>query len=66
MKVYQSLQQIEEDLKIYDLERKIAQEEAKNMGHAIKQGFIPNNLTRVLIRFAGKYGLMLLVKKILR
>lgn len=66
MKVYESLQEIEEDLKIYDLERKIAEEEAKNMGYAIQKGIVPNSITKSILRMAGKYGLMVLIKKILR
>ncbi|WP_422859558.1 hypothetical protein ACOKFD_01050 [Flagellimonas sp. S174] len=66
MKVYESLHEIEEDLKIYDLERKIAKEEAKNMGFAVQNGFIPNSITKSILRMAGRYGLMILVKKILR
>ncbi|WP_340065658.1 hypothetical protein [Ascidiimonas aurantiaca] len=66
MKVYESLEEIERDLKIYDLERKIAKEEAKAMGFQLRSKLVINPLLKKILRFAGRYGFMLILKKIIR
>ncbi len=66
MKLYKSHEDIERDLKRYKLERQIALEELKALKGDIKQDLQPLNWVQTGFKYAGKYGLMYIIKRILR
>lgn len=66
MKTYNSYEDIERDLKRYKLERQIALEELKTVKGEFKQDLQPFNWVQTGFKYASKFGLMLLVKKILK
>lgn len=71
MKVYESLEEIETDLRVYDLQRKIAMEEAKSMGvslrpYEVSNSLMSNSLLKAGLRLASRWGLRWALKKILR
>lgn len=66
MKTYESLKEIEIDLKKIDLERQIALEELKLSKHDFEQHFKPFNILRSVLKFASKYGILILIKKIFK
>lgn len=66
MKAYESLKEIELDLRKLNLERQIAVEELKIVKHDFEDSFKPLNLFGSVVRFASKYGLLLLIKKMFK
>lgn len=64
MRIYNTLEEIDQDLKVYDLQRKIAVEEAKAAGLTLQQRFVPNNLTSVILKLARRWGMVWLMRKI--
>ena len=63
MKPYQNFEQIEYDLKVLNLERKIALEELKSVKQDFEETLKPMNILGGALKFLGKYGALLLVKK---
>ena len=66
MKIYESLEEIEKDLRIYDLQRKIAEEEAKASGLSLQQNWIPGDFLRAGLKIASRWGLAWFFKKVMR
>lgn len=66
MKTYNSYEDIERDLKRYKLERQIALEELKAIKGEFKEDLQPFNWVKTGFHYASKFGVMLLIKKILR
>ncbi|UII76677.1 hypothetical protein LV716_02505 [Flagellimonas sp. HMM57] len=66
MKTYRTLKEINNDLKVYNLERQIALERLKTVKYEIKSSLQPLNWVRYVSKVISKYGLMLFVKKILK
>jgi hypothetical protein len=65
MKHYSDVESIERDLKIFKLERDIAWEEIKAVKEEYKENLKPLNWVQSGLKFLGKYGLTVLLKKIL-
>ncbi|WP_010178253.1 hypothetical protein [Aquimarina agarilytica] len=64
---YTSFQQIEKDLTILQLKRKIAVEEIKALKNITSsQLSVSSFITSPLLQLAGKYGLSVLINKILK
>jgi hypothetical protein len=63
MKIYTDIQNVERDLKILDLERKIAWEEIKAVKEEYKENFKPLNWVQSGLKMAGKLGAMMLLKR---
>lgn len=66
MKSYNSFEEIERDLIRYKLERQIALEELKSLKGEFKEDLQPFNWVKTGFNYASKFGLMLLIKKILK
>lgn len=66
MKTYNSFEDIERDLKRYKLERQIALEELKTLKGEFKEDLQPYNWIKTGYHYASKFGIMLLIKKILK
>lgn len=66
MKVYNDLKSLERDLKILNLERQIAWEEIKVVKEEYKEDFRPYNWIQSGLKFASKYGAMILLKKLIK
>lgn len=66
MKTYESLKEIELDLKKINLERQIAIEELKIAKHELENGFKPINLFGSFLKMASKYGFLLLFKRLFK
>ncbi|KAA5827297.1 hypothetical protein FPF71_00175 [Algibacter amylolyticus] len=66
MKTYQDIESIERDLKILNLERQIAFEEIKTLKEAYKDDLRPYNWIQSAAKIAGKFGGMMLLKKIIK
>lgn len=64
--VYNSFEEIEHDLKRFNLERQIALEELKLTKHKVKEDLKPLNWVQTAIDYAGKYGLFLIIKRLLK
>ncbi|MEO8934188.1 MAG: hypothetical protein ABI295_07755 [Xanthomarina sp.] len=62
---YTNFDQIENDLKLLDLQRKVAWEELKMMKTEFKEDFKPFNWVESLIKGAGKYGVFMIFRKFL-
>ncbi|WP_334055765.1 DUF6327 family protein [Polaribacter sp. P097] len=63
MKSYQNFEQIEYDLKVLNLERQIAYQELKGVKQDFEETLKPMNILGGALKFLGKYGALLLVKK---
>lgn len=63
MRNYQSLEEIELDLKRLNLERQIAIEELKLTKYNLEEHLKPINLVGNFLKFASKYGLLILIKR---
>lgn len=63
MKIYTDIQNVERDLKILDLERKIAWEEIKAVKEEYREDFKPLNWVQSGLKMAGKLGAMMLIKR---
>jgi len=66
MKIYQDIESIERELKILNLERQIAFEEIKNLKEAYKEDLKPLNWIQAGAKIAGKFGGLMLLKKIIK
>ena len=66
MRTYESLEQIELDLRKLNLERHIALEELKLTKHNFKENLKPFNMVGSFLKFASKYGILFLIKKIIK
>lgn len=66
MKVYTSFDDIETDLKRLKLERDIALEELKILKSEFKQDLQPYHWMQTALKYVGKYGILMLFKKILK
>ncbi|MFS4446502.1 DUF6327 family protein [Maribacter sp. 2307UL18-2] len=65
-KQYSSLDQIKLDLLTLNLQRKIQMEELKLTRHQIKEDLSPINWIGTLLKGVKKYGVLMLLKKIIR
>lgn len=66
MSNYQNIESIERDLKILDLERKIALEEIKGLKHDYLKDLKPLNWMQSGLKLIGKLSSILIIKKILK
>jgi len=66
MKIYESFEEINRDLKKLQLERQIAMEELKLTQHEIKEDLAPLNWLDSILKYIYKYGLSVVINKILR
>lgn len=66
MKKYKSFKEIELDLKQYSLEKEIALEELKIVKSDFENHLKPLNLLGSVAKFASKYGLLFLLKKMFK
>lgn len=65
-KNYDSLQEIKLELQMLNLQRKIQMEELKLTRHQIKEDLSPINWIGTLLKGVKKYGMLMLLKKIIR
>lgn len=66
MKMYKSFDEIEYDLNRLKLEREIAWEELKGVKYEFQEDLKPLNWVSTGLKYAGKYGIFLLLKKLIR
>jgi hypothetical protein len=66
MKVYESFEEIDRDIKKLDLERQIIVEELKLTKHQIKEDLAPLNWLDSIMKLFSKYGLSILLNRIFR
>ncbi len=66
MKTYSSIKDINQDLKRLNLERQIAWEEMKSLKHDVKNDFSSYNWLSTAFSAVKKYGVLYLIRKILR
>jgi len=66
MRVYNNYKEVNEDLKLLDLQRKIACEELVGVKNDFAEITKPLAWFQSFAKFASKYGLLLLVKKIFK
>ncbi|WAC03262.1 hypothetical protein N7U66_06740 [Lacinutrix neustonica] len=66
MKQYSNFNEIDMDLKRLNLERQIAPEEMKGIKGEFQESLRPAQWIQSGLKFASKFGLMLLVKKLIR
>lgn len=66
MKIYNNIEDINNDLKRLHLQRQIAWEEMKGLRHEVKEDLSPYNWVNTLLSAAKKYGFLYLIRKILR
>ena len=66
VKTYKNAESIERNLKILDLERKIALEEIKLLKEDYKKDLQPINWLYSGLKLAGKFAGALIIKKILK
>lgn len=64
--MYQNFDEIEFDLQRLDLERQIAMEELKGLKQEVKEDLSPYNWLSTAISLVKKYGVLYLIKKILK
>ncbi|KPM32136.1 Glutaminyl-tRNA synthetase [Croceitalea dokdonensis DOKDO 023] len=65
-KQYTSLEEIKLDLQVLQLQRKIQMEELKSTRHQFKEDLSPANWIGTLLKGVKKYGVLLLLKKIIK
>jgi len=66
MRNHDTLESIEKELKILDLERKIAWEEIKAVKEEYKEDLRPYNWIQTGVKLFSKFGAMILFKKIIK
>lgn len=66
MKIYKNIENVEQDLKILNLERQIAREEIIAVKEEYKEDFRPYNWIKTGLKLASKFGAMILLKKIIK
>ncbi|RRQ50640.1 hypothetical protein DZC72_08945 [Maribacter algicola] len=64
--MYKNFDEIEFDLQRLDLERQIAMEELKGLKQEVKEDLSPYNWLSTAISVVKKYGILYLIKKILK
>ncbi|MGB3150400.1 MAG: hypothetical protein WBB27_07020 [Maribacter sp.] len=64
--MYKNLEQVAFDLKKLDLERKIALEEIKGLKDDVKEDLSPYNWLSTVFAAVKKFGILYLMKKIIR
>ncbi len=64
--MYRNFDEIEYDLQRLDLERKIALEELKGLKQEVKEDLSPYNWLSTSLSIVKKYGILYLIKKILK
>ncbi|MBT8181483.1 MAG: hypothetical protein KJO53_07835 [Eudoraea sp.] len=62
MKQYNSLKEINHDLKRLSLERQIAWEEMKGLKEDFKESIQPHNLFAPILSWAKQYGILYLIR----
>lgn len=65
-KNYTSFEEIELNLKLLSLERKIAIEELKGLKHKVQEDLSPLNWVQTGFKMARKFSTLLLVKKLFK
>jgi len=65
-KTYKNAASVERDLKILDLERKIAFEEIKLLKEDYKENLKPINWMHSGLKYVGKFAGMIVIKKIMK
>jgi len=65
-KNYTSFEEIEHDLKLLSLERKIAVEELKGLKHKIQEDLQPIHWIQSGFKIAGKLSTLMLLKKLFK
>ncbi|WP_274474388.1 hypothetical protein [Mangrovimonas aestuarii] len=66
MKQYRSQEEIEHDLKRLNLERKIVLEELKGLKMEFKEDLKPLGWIETVLGYAGKFGSLMLLKKLFK
>ncbi|MBR9914408.1 MAG: hypothetical protein GYB32_06195 [Algicola sp.] len=66
MKNYSTFEDIEYDLKRLNLERQIAFEELKGVKGQIKEDLKPLHWLQTAVKYASKFGSLMLLKKIIK
>lgn len=66
MKTYKDLSEINLDLKRLNLERQIAWEEMKGLNQEVKQDLRPYSWINTVLSAVKKYGIIYLIRKVLR
>lgn len=66
MKVYTSIEQINQDLKRLKLEREIAWEEMKGLQHEVKEDLSAYNWIGTAFSAVKKYGIIYMIRKMFR
>ena len=66
MKIYKSFDEIDFDLNKLKLERQIAWEEMKGIKNDFQEDMKPLNWVNTGLKVAGKYGFIVLLKKLIR
>ena len=65
-KQYSSFEEIDRDLKLYQLQREVAMEEAKNIRYQLQHDLSPANWFSTALSAIKKYGILYLIKRIFR
>lgn len=63
---YSSFEDINNDLKILNLERQIAREEIRHLGGKVKESFTPKHLLSVAFSSLKDNGIYYLIRRILK
>lgn len=66
MKAYKSFDEIDYELNKLKLERQIAWEEIKGVKYEFQEDMKPLNWVSTAVKLAGRYGIFVLLKKIIR
>ena len=66
MRIYNSFDEIDFELKKLNLERKIAWEEIKQSGNRVQENLTPNNWIMPILGGIKKFGIFFLLKKIVK
>ena len=66
MKVYKNFKEIDNDVKMLSLERKIALEELKIKKNEFEESLKPINVAGKVLKFFSKYGALMLAKKLFK
>lgn len=64
--VYSSFEDIDQDLKILNLERQIAREELRNVGVEFKESLTPKHILLTAFSAIKDYGIYYIIRRILK
>jgi hypothetical protein len=64
MRIYNSFEEIDFDVKRLNLERKIAWEKIKHSSNEVQESLSPYNWIQTILSSIKKFGILLLLKKI--